>query len=159
MQPATRMEMIAMLVPTRRPKSLINNLMLDPFETFLDNATALAKPAPTLMKTDIKETDAGFELAIDMPGFEKDDVVAELKDGYLSVSAQTSSEHEEKDEEGTFIRKERFSGKCSRSFYVGDDISEDDIKAKFENGLLKITVPKKEQPQEEEARKVIAIEG
>lgn len=159
MQPALRMEMIAMLVPTRRPKDFINNLMLDPFETFLDSAPTLAKPTPALMKTDIKETDTGYELAIDMPGFKKDDVVAELKDGYLSVSAQTSGEHEEKNEEGTFIRKERFSGKCSRSFYVGDDISEDDIKAKFDNGLLKITVPKKERPQEEEARKVISIEG
>lgn len=133
--------------------------MLDPFETFLDNATALAKPAPTLMKTDIKETDAGYELTIDLPGFKKDDVTAELKDGYLSVSASTNSESEQKDEQGTFVRKERFSGKCSRSFYVGEDISEDDIKAKFEDGLLKIAVPKKEQPEEEETKKVIAIEG
>lgn len=153
------MEMIAMLLPARRTRDFIDGLMLDPFETFLDNATALAKPAPTLMKTDIKETDAGFELTIDLPGFKKDDVTAELKDGYLSISAATSSEHEEKSEEGTFIRKERFSGKCSRNFYVGEDISEDDIKAKFEDGLLKIAVPKKEQPKIEETKKVIAIEG
>ena len=148
-----------MLVPTSRPKDFINGLMLDPFETFLDNATALAKPAPTLMKTDIKETDAAYELTIDLPGFKKDDVAAELKNGYLTVSASTESSKEEKNEEGTFIRKERFSGKCSRNFYVGEDISEDDIKAKFEDGLLKITVPKKEQPKEEDAKKVISIEG
>ncbi len=148
-----------MLVPARRPKDLINGLMLDPFETFLDNATAMAKPSPTLMKTDIKETDGGYELTIDLPGFKKDDVTAELKNGYLSVSASTESSKEEKNDEGTFIRKERFSGTCSRKFYVGDDISEDDIKAKFEDGLLKITVPKKEQPKEEDTKKVISIEG
>ena len=148
-----------MLLPAKRTRNLIDGLMLDPFETFLDNATALAKPAPTLMKTDIKETDAGYELTIDLPGFKKDDVTAELKDGYLSVSASTNSESEQKDEQGTFVRKERFSGKCSRSFYVGEDISEDDIKAKFEDGLLKIAVPKKEHPEEEETKKVISIEG
>ena len=83
-----------MLVPTRRPKDFINGLMLDPFETFLDSATALAKPAPTLMKTDIKETDAAYELTIDLPGFKKDDVAAELKNGYLTVSASTESSKE-----------------------------------------------------------------
>lgn len=148
-----------MLVPAKRPKDIINGLMLDPFETFLDNATALAKPAPSLMKTDIKETDAGYELTIDLPGFQKDDVSAELNDGYLTVSASSQSSKEEKDEEGTFIRKERFSGMCSRKFYVGDDISEDDVKAKFENGLLRLSIPKKEQPKEDEKKKVISIEG
>ena len=82
-----------------------------------------------------------------------------MADGYLSVTASTEASSEEKSDSGSFIRKERFSGKCSRKFYVGDDISEDDIKAKFEDGLLKITVPKKEQPKEEETKRVISIEG
>ena len=107
-----------------------------------------------MMKTDIKETEKAFELDIDLPGFKKENVHAELQDGYLTVSANTETETEDKDEQGTYLRKERFS----RSFYVGDDISEDDISAKFENGILKVTVPKKQLPAPEEAKKVIGIE-
>lgn len=114
---------------------------------------------PTLMRTDIKETDGGYELVIDMPGFKKDDVQAELKDGYLTITAQTKTESEDKDEKGTYVRKERFSGKCSRTFYVGDDIEEDDIKAKFEDGTLKIDVPKKQEQPKLEEKKTISIEG
>ena len=84
---------------------------------------------------------------------------AELKDGYLTITAQTQSESEDKDEEGTYVRKERFSGKCSRTFYVGDDIEEDDIKAKFEDGVLKIAVPKKQEQPKLEEKKTISIEG
>lgn len=117
------------------------------------------KMTPTLMRTDIKETDGGYELVIDMPGFKKDDVQAELKDGYLTITAQTKTESEDKDEKGTYVRKERFSGKCSRTFYVGDDIEEDDIKAKFEDGTLKIDVPKKQEQPKLEEKKTISIEG
>ena len=94
-----------------------------------------------------------------MPGFKKDDVQAELKDGYLTINAQTQGESEDKDEQGTYVRKERFSGKCSRTFYVGDDIEEDDIKAKFEDGTLKIDVPKKQEQPKLEEKKTISIEG
>ena len=146
---------MAMLMPMRRNRNLLSELMSDPFDAFFDAATApvqaMQKMSPSLMRTDIKETDAGFELTIDLPGFKKDDVQAELKDGYLTIAAQTQSESEDKDEKGTYVRKERFSGKCSRTFYVGDDIEEDDIRAKFEDGVLKIAVPKKqEQPKLEE---------
>ena len=151
---------MAMMVPMRRNRNLRSTLMTDPFDTFFDAASApMQKMAPTLMRTDIKETDEGYEMTIDLPGFKKDDVQAELKDGYLSITAQTQRESEEKDEKGTFVRKERFSGKCSRTFFVGEDIEDDDIKAKFEDGVLKIDVPKKQEQPKLEEKKTIAIEG
>ena len=154
---------MAMLMPMRRNRNLLSELMSDPFDALFDSATAhvqaMQKLSPSLMRTDIKETDAGFELTIDLPGFKKDDVQAELKDGYLTIAAQTQSESEDKDEKGTYVRKERFSGKCSRTFYVGDDIEEDDIRAKFEDGVLKIAVPKKQEQPKLEEKKTIAIEG
>ena len=149
---------MSMLVPMRRNRNFWNELMTDPFEAFFD-APAAPKMSPTLMRTDIKETDNGFELVIDMPGFKKDDVQAELKEGYLTITAETKNETEDKDAKGTYVRKERFSGKCSRTFYVGDDIKEGDIKAKFENGTLKIDVPKKQEQPKLDEKKTIAIEG
>ena len=154
---------MAMMVPMRRNRNLLSELMTDPFDAFFNAASApmqaMQKMSPTLMRTDIKETDGGYELTIDLLGFKKDDVQAELKDGYLTINAQTQGESEDKDEEGTYVRKERFSGKCSRTFYVGDDVEEDDIKAKFEDGVLKIAVPKKQEQPKLEEKKTIAIEG
>ena len=151
---------MSMMVPMRRNRNFLSDLMTDPFDALFDAATApVQKMTPTLIRTDIKETDGGYELVIDMPGFKKDDVQAELKDGYLTITAQTKTESEDKDEKGTYVRKERFSGKCSRTFYVGDDIEEDDIKAKFEDGTLKIDVPKKQEQPKLEEKKTISIEG
>lgn len=154
---------MAMMVPMRRNRNLLSELMTDPFDAFFNAASApmqaMQKMSPTLMRTDIKENDGGYELTIDLPGFKKDDVQAELKDGYLTINAQTQGESEDKDEQGTYVRKERFSGKCSRTFYVGDDVEEDDIKAKFEDGVLKIAVPKKQEQPKLEEKKTIAIEG
>ena len=154
---------MAMMVPMRRNRNLLSELMTDPFDAFFNAASApmqaMQKMSPTLMRTDIKETDGGYELTIDLPGFKKDDVQAELKDGYLTINAQTQGESEDKDEQGTYVRKERFSGKCSRTFYVGDDVEEDDIKAKFVDGVLKIAVPKKQEQPKLEEKKTIAIEG
>ena len=154
---------MAMMVPMRRNRNLLSELMTDPFDAFFNAASApmqaMQKMSPTLMRTDIKETDGGYELTIDLPGFKKDDVQAELKDGYLTINAQTQGESEDEDEQGTYVRKERFSGKCSRTFYVGDDVEEDDIKAKFEDGVLKIAVPKKQEQPKLEEKKTIAIEG
>ena len=110
------------------------------------------------MKTDVKETDEGFELAIDIPGFKKEDVKAQLKNGYLTVSAQSSEENEEKDDSGRYIRRERYCGSMSRSFYVGENLTEEDIKANFSDGTLKLFVPK-EQKKEVPEEKYIAIEG
>lgn len=112
-----------------------------------------------MMKTDIKDTDQGYEITIDIPGVSKENVQAELKDGYLTIQASTDSNNDEKDENGTFLRRERHYGTCSRSFYVGEAVTQDEIKAKFENGTLKMLVPKKESKPAVEDRKYIAIEG
>jgi len=146
---------MTMLVPRRR-RSVFDDFMTDPFDSFFGG---LAQPqaTPNLMRTDIKENDAAYEIVIDLPGFEKENVAAELKDGILKISAKTSQESEENT--GTFLRRERFTGQCSRQFYVGEDVEEADIKARFDNGTLQISVPKKvEQPKLEEPRN-IAIEG
>ena len=116
-------------------------------------------PATGVMKTDIKEKDNSFELEIDLPGYQKEDVKAELKDGYMTISAETKKENEEKKEDGKYLRRERYYGSCSRSFYVGEDVTENDIKAKFENGILHVTVPKVEDKPAVEENKYIAIEG
>lgn len=146
---------MAMIVP-RRSRTPFDMFLSDPFDTFF-GGNSMQHSTPNLMRADIKDCEDSIEFVIDLPGFEKDNVSAELKDGMLHVSAQTDSEKEEK--EGTYVRKERFTGRCSRSFYVGEDIQEEDIKAKFDNGTLQINVPKKvEQPKLEEKR-TIAIEG
>ena len=147
-----------MLVPTRS-NDFFSDFLSDPFDMgFFGKTGRGQKPAPAMMKTDIRETEGAFQLDIDLPGFKKENVHAELQDGYLTVSASTETESEDVNEQGTYLRKERFTGSCSRSFYVGDDISEDDISAKFENGILQITVPKKQLPAPEETKKVIGIE-
>ena len=113
----------------------------------------------SLMKTDIRDTDQGYELDIDMPGFKKEDIRAELKNGYLTIEAESSQENQEKDEKGRYIRRERYSGSCRRSFYVGKEVTQEDIRAKFDNGILRLTVPKKEALPKKEENHYIAIEG
>ena len=115
--------------------------------------------ASHIMKTDIKEMENGYEVTMNLPGVKKEDVKAELKDGCLTISASSNSNKDEKDEEGRYIRRERYSGSCSRSFYVGDAVTEADIKAKFENGTLTMMIPKKEVQPAVENKKYIAIEG
>ena len=133
----------------------------DLFDTFFDDFKRPARSNTNInvMRTDIKETDAGFELDIDLPGYKKEDVQAELKDGYLTISAKTNTTREEKDENGKYIRKERYSGSCSRSFYVGEELDQEDIKARFEDGILKVMVPKKEAKPAVEENRYITIEG
>ncbi len=110
------------------------------------------------MKTDVKETETGYELDIDLPGFKKDEISAHLEDGYLTVSAAKGVDKDEKDNEGRYIRRERYSGSMTRSFYVGNAVTEEDIKAKYEDGILSLSIPKKD-PKAVEAKKYIAIEG
>lgn len=113
-----------------------------------------------LMKTDIKEEKDGYELIVDLPGFHKDEVQAELKDGYLTISAAKGLKEEEQEREtGRYIRRERYSGSCQRSFYVGEEVTQEDIKAEFKHGILKLFVPKKEAKPEVEEKKYISIEG
>ena len=149
-----------MMVPAHRNtrRSMLNELMSDPFDAFFSMPTMMPqKMSPQLMKTDIKETASAYELTIDLPSFKKDDVTVQLKDNCVSVTAESRRESDEKDMQGTFVRKERFSGKCSRSFYVGDDVIDSDIAARFEDGVLNITIPKKQEQQKLEESKIIEI--
>ena len=116
------------------------------------------KHAKNLMKTDVKEKDGNYEVAIDLPGFKKDEITAELKDGYLTISAAKGLDKDEKDKEGKYIRRERYAGSTSRSFYVGNGVKNEDVHAKFENGVLRLSVPKK-AAEEIEADKYVSIEG
>lgn len=111
----------------------------------------------TLMKTDVVENKDGFDVSIDLPGFKKEDVKGEVKDGYLIITASMNQNKDEKNKDGKYIRKERYSGTCQRSFYVGEDITQEDIKAKFENGVLKLEIPKKEAKPEVKEAKYISI--
>ena len=106
------------------------------------------KRASHVMKTDIKEMDNGYQLVVDLPGFTKDEIKASLENGY-----------EQEKESGHYIRRERYAGACSRSFYVGEDVQQEDIKAEFKHGILKLFVPKKEAKPAVEEKKHIAIEG
>jgi HSP20 family molecular chaperone IbpA len=136
------------------------------FDDFFDGVSSTnrgvgrySSPVTSVMKTDIKETENGFELDIDLPGYNKEDVKAQLKDGYMTITAEKNENNDQKDENGKYIRRERFYGTCSRSFYVGDEVTEQDIHAKFENGILKVSVPKKEAAPAVEENKYIPIEG
>ncbi len=111
-----------------------------------------------LMSTDVKEKDNGYEILMNLPGYKKEDIQAELKDGYLTISAESHSENDEKGDDGKYIRKERYYGSCSRSFFVGNDLSQEDIKGKFEDGVLTLSVPKVSALPEKE-KQYIAIEG
>ncbi len=114
----------------------------------------------TLMKTDVREHQDGYELEISLPGYKKEDIQAELKDGYLTINASTSHQNDEKDEKsGKYIRRERYCGSCSRSFFVGEEVTQEEIKAKYENGILTLAIPKKEKRKPVEEKKYIAIEG
>ena len=115
------------------------------------------KNAQHMMKTDVKETDSGYELDVDLPGFKKEEIKLELENGYLTISTEKSLENKE-EQKGKIIRQERYSGTMQRSFYVGNAVTEEDIKAKYENGVLSLTIPKKEQQKVNE-KKQILIEG
>ncbi|MCI5804973.1 MAG: Hsp20/alpha crystallin family protein [Clostridium sp.] len=117
------------------------------------------KHAKNLMKTDVRETDDAYEVDIDLPGFKKDEVTAQLNDGYITISASKGLDKDEKDKKtGKYIRKERYVGSMSRSFYVGEDVTQDEISAKFENGILQLKVPKKAN-KAVEGKYYIAMEG
>ena len=116
------------------------------------------KHEKNLMKTDVKENENGFVVDIDLPGYKKEDIKAELNDGYLTVSANRSYEHDDDKDKDHYIRRERFTGSCSRTFYVGDGVKQEDIKARFENGILTLMVPKKDEKKLPQSNQ-IAIEG
>ena len=116
--------------------------------------------AANLMKTDVQEHDDGYTLEMDLPGFKKDEIQVELNNGYMTISAAKGLDEDEKDKKsGKYIRRERYTGSCQRSFYVGEDVTEEDIKAEFKHGILKLFVPKKEVKPAVEQRKYVSIEG
>ena len=139
-----------MLMPSILGENLLDDFFRFPFDRV---------ETADMMKTDIKESEGGYELTMNMPGIRKEDIKAELKDGYLTIHTSSSVNNDEKDKDGRYIRRERYSGSCSRSFYVGEDVKEEDIRAKYEDGTLKLLVPKKEAKPAVEEKKYIAIEG
>ena len=151
-----------MLYPSIFNKNLFDDFMDFDFPAFGEfgdvDKKLYGKHAPHVMKTDVKEHDDKFEVDIDLPGFKKDEIQLELQNGYLSISAAKGVDKDEKDKKGKLIRQERYTGSMQRSFFVGKGVTEEDIKAKFEDGVLKLEIPKKEAPKVPE-KKTIMIEG
>ena len=137
-----------MMIPRKHDFDLWDEMFRDPFFTESESK---------LMKTDIKEKKDKYVIDIDLPGYEKDGIKIEIQDGYLKVHAKVDKS-EDDSEKGKYVRKERYTGECSRSFYVGDNIKEEDIKAKFTNGTLRLEIPKKEDKKELPEKKYIPIE-
>ena len=146
-----------MLMPSIFGENLFDDDWMDFGFPEVDKAL-YGKHANNVMKTDVKETDTGYEVDIDLPGFKKDEINAQLDNGYLTISAAKGLDKDEKDKKGKYIRKERYAGAMSRSFYVGEGVTQEDIKAKYEDGILRLSVPKKEAKAVEN-KKYIAIEG
>lgn len=122
------------------------------------NRQLYGKNAKNMMKTDVKETESGYQVAVEMPGFNKDEISVELDKGYLTLTASRNLNQDEQDEDGKYIRRERYAGTMQRSFYVGENVQQEDIKARYENGVLTLEVPK-EDTQKIQQSKYIAIEG
>ncbi len=139
-----------MMIPRRKNEfDLLGEMFSDPFFTEHESK---------IMKTDIKEKEDKYLIDVELPGYQKENIKIDVEDGYLTVHAEINSDNEEK-EEGRFIRKERYVGSCSRSFYVGTEVQSEDIKASFKDGMLKIEVPKKDEKKKLPEKKYIQIEG
>ena len=147
-----------MLMPSIFGESLLDDFMND-FAFPYTGKRSYGKEAASLMRTDVKDTASAYELEIELPGVKKEDLKAELKDGYLTITASVGNKKEEKQEDGKYIRRERYAGACQRSFYVGEDVTEADIKGEFKHGILKLHIPKKEVQPAVEEKKYISIEG
>ena len=147
-----------MLMPSIFGENLFNDDWMNFGFPEVDKAL-YGKHASHEMKTDVKETDSGYEVDIDLPGFKKDEINVQLDNGYLSISAAKGLDKEEKNKEGKYIRKERYAGSMSRSFYVGKHVTVEDVHPKYENGILSFSVPKEEAKPVEEKKNYISIEG
>ena len=150
-----------MLMPSIFGENLFDDWMDFPFTNnfFSVKNPLYGKHAKNMMKTDVRETDNSYELDVDLPGFKKDEIKAQLENGYLTISAAKGLDKDQKDKDGKYIRQERYAGAMSRSFYVGDDVTQEDVKAKYEDGILKLSIPKKDTKAAVENKKQIAIEG
>lgn len=150
------------MLPALMNDTMFSDLFDDPFfegwRTTANNGSAVASPM-NMMSTDVRETDHGYDVDIDMPGFDKNDITLELNNGYLTVSARKDEHSDDKAQDGKWIRRERYVGTCSRSFYVGDQVKESDIHASYTNGTLRLSLPKIDAQQQVEATHRIAIEG
>ena len=137
------------------------NWMMSKKSPFYDiDKTLYGKHAARIMKTDVKDSGDSYEVDIDLPGFKKDEITAELKDGYMTISAAKGLDQDEQEKDtGRYLRRERYAGACQRTFYVGEDVTEEDIKAEFKHGILKLFIPKKEAKPAEPEKKFISIEG
>ena len=144
-----------MLMPSIFGENLFDDFMFSPWRSEFFSAPKTTKH---VMNTDVRENEDSYELDIELPGYRKEDVSAKLENGYLTIQASRKSNEDEKDQKGNYIRRERYAGTCSRSFYVGEDVQQNEIHAKFEDGILKLTVPKVDQKKVEE-NKYISIEG
>ena len=154
-----------MLMPSIFGESLFDDFM-DDFPFFDDREMKKLEKklyghhAKNMMKTDVKETDNAYELEMDLPGFKKDEIQVSIKDGYPTISAARGLDKDEQEEKtGKYIRKERYAGACERSFYVGENVTQEDIKGQFKHGILRLTIPKKEAKPIEDKKSYIAIEG
>ena len=154
-----------MLMPSIFGESLFDDFM-DDFPFFDDREMKKLEKklyghhAKNMMKTDVKETDNAYELEMDLPGFKKDEIQVSIKDGYLTISAARGLDKDEQERKtGKYIRKERYAGACERSFYVGENVTQEDIKGQFKHGILRLTIPKKEAKPIEDKKSYIAIEG
>ena len=149
-----------MLLPSIFGENLFDDWMDFSFPEIPDvDKTLYGKHAKNMMKTDVKETEKGYEVAVDLPGFKKDEIQLELNDGYLTISAEKGLDKEEKDKKDKYIRRERYAGSMSRSFYVGKYVTVEDVHPKYENGILSFSVPKEEAKPVEEKKHYISIEG
>lgn len=146
-----------MLVPSIFNDNFHGNFFDDIFANPFGFGKAFERQAA--MSTDIQEFSDKYELDLELPGFSKEDIQAELKNGYLSICASRTEDKEEKDSDGRYIRRERYSGSYQRNFFVGKEITKEDIKARFENGILKLSIPKKESHPALEENHTISIEG
>ena len=137
------------MLPSIFGENLFDDFFSDPFGMMVPQGRdpLYGKHAKNLMKTDVRETENSYELDVDLPGFKKDEVNVDLKDGYLTISAAKGLDKDEKTKEGKYIRQERCAGACSRTFYVGEDVEPEDVTAKFENGILQLSIPKEAKKQ------------
>ena len=148
-----------MLLPSIFGENLFDDWMDFSFPEIPDvDKTLYGKHAKNMMKTDVKENEKGYEVAVDLPGFKKDEIQLELNDGYLTISAEKGLDKEEKDKKDKYIRRERYAGACERSFYVGEEVTQEDIKGEYKHGILKLFVPKKEAKPVSNDPKYITIE-
>ncbi len=154
-------EVSIMLTPSIFEENFMDDLFGFPFMKDFDNMEKklYGRRAGRMMKTDIRENDNNYEVSIDLPGFKKEEITVELKDGYITISAAKGLDKDEDNKKGKLIRQERYAGAVSRSFYVGENVEKEDVEATYRHGVLTLTIPKKAEEKKIPEKNLIAIEG